>query len=54
MEGQRQEEEEEEEEYEEWKRKVRICNRIGWKDKDNKKKKKNMKSGREKEEYVIE
>jgi hypothetical protein len=43
-----------EEEYEERKRKGRICDRIGWEEKENKNKKKNMKREREKEEYVIE
>jgi hypothetical protein len=33
------------------KRKGRICDRIGWKERDDKNKK-NMRSGREKEKYV--
>jgi hypothetical protein len=43
---------EHEEEHEKWKRRGRICDRIGWKERDDKNKKKNMKSGREKEKYV--
>jgi hypothetical protein len=45
---------EQEEEYEERKRKGRICDRIGWKERDDKNKKKNMKSGRERKKYVKE
>ena len=50
MEGERRQEQEEE--YEERKRKGRICDRIGWKERDDKKKEKNVKSGNEEEKYV--
>jgi len=49
MEGQRQQEKEKE--YEEWKRKRRLCDRMGWKDRDNKIKN-NMMCGWEKEKCV--
>jgi hypothetical protein len=48
----KQRKQEQEEEYEKWKRKGRICDRIGWKDRDNKNKKKNMKSGWDKEKCM--